>query len=43
VVDGLLAATAKVTGLTVATRNTGDIARSGVDFINPFSDSAQKE
>lgn len=36
VVDGLLAATAKVTGLTLATRNTADIARSGVGFLNPF-------
>ena len=39
VVDGLLAATAKVAGLTLATRNTGDVARSGVSFFNPF-DSA---
>jgi predicted nucleic acid-binding protein len=39
VVDGLLAATAKVVGLTLATRNTDDIARSGVSFFNPF-DSA---
>lgn len=36
VVDGLLAATAKVTGLTLVTRNTADIARSGVSFLNPF-------
>lgn len=36
VVDGLLAATAKVVGLTLATRNTDDIARSGVSFFNPF-------
>lgn len=36
VVDGLLAATAKVTGLTLATRNTGDVARSGANFFNPF-------
>jgi toxin FitB len=36
VVDGLLAATAKVAGLTLATRNTDDIARSGVSFLNPF-------
>lgn len=37
VIDGLLAATAKVTGLTIATRNTADIARSGVGVVNPFS------
>lgn len=36
VIDGLLAATAKVAGLTLATRNTGDIARSGVRFFDPF-------
>jgi predicted nucleic acid-binding protein len=36
VIDGLLAATAKVVGLTLATRNTDDIARSGVSFFNPF-------
>jgi len=36
VIDGLLAATAKVAGLTLATRNTEDIARSGVNFFNPF-------
>jgi toxin FitB len=35
VVDGLLAATAKVAGLTLATRNADDIARSGVSFFNP--------
>jgi predicted nucleic acid-binding protein len=39
VVDGLLAATAKVHGLTVATRNTGDIRRTGVRCINPFKAS----
>jgi toxin FitB len=38
VVDGLLAATAKVTGLTLVTRNVSDIARTGVDFVNPFTD-----
>jgi predicted nucleic acid-binding protein len=36
VVDGLLAATAKVNGLTLATRNTGDVAASGVPVVNPF-------
>lgn len=39
VIDGLLAATAKVTGLTVATRNSEDFARSGVSLVNPFSKS----
>jgi hypothetical protein len=37
VIDGLLAATAKVHGLTLATRNTKDIAHTGVTFLNPFA------
>jgi predicted nucleic acid-binding protein len=37
VVDGLLVATAKVHGLTLATRNTFQIAGTGVAFVNPFS------
>jgi predicted nucleic acid-binding protein len=36
-VDGLLAATALHHGLTLVTRNTRDIARSGVDYFNPFT------
>ncbi|HXG90653.1 MAG TPA: type II toxin-antitoxin system VapC family toxin [Vicinamibacterales bacterium] len=36
VIDGLLAATAKVHGLVLATRNVKDIARTGVEVINPF-------
>jgi predicted nucleic acid-binding protein len=38
VIDGLLAATAKVTGLTLATRNVADVERTGVDLVNPFGD-----
>jgi toxin FitB len=38
VIDGLLAATAKVTGLTLATRNVGDVERTGIDLVNPFGD-----
>ena len=38
VVDGLLAASAKVAGLTVATRNVDDIGRTGVDHVNPFTE-----
>ena len=34
--DGLLAATGRIHGLTLATRNVRDVARSGVDVINPF-------
>jgi predicted nucleic acid-binding protein len=36
VIDGLLAATAKVRGLTLVTRNLADIARTGVDSFNPW-------
>jgi predicted nucleic acid-binding protein len=36
VIDGLLAATAKVHGLTLATRNVKDVARSGAEVVNPF-------
>jgi hypothetical protein len=35
-IDGLLAATARVHGLTLVTRNTKDIARTGVSHHNPF-------
>ena len=37
VIDGLLAATARVHGLTFATRNQKDVMRSGVPYVNPFS------
>ncbi|WJK40468.1 type II toxin-antitoxin system VapC family toxin [Solwaraspora sp. WMMA2056] len=36
VVDGLIAATAKVHRLTLVTRNIADISRTGVSTINPF-------
>ena len=36
VIDGLLAATARVHGLTFVTRNTRDVARTGVTCLNPF-------
>ncbi len=35
-IDGLLAATAKVRGLTLVTRNVGDVARTGVSVLDPF-------
>jgi toxin FitB len=35
-VDGLLAATALVHDLTLVTRNTKDVARSGARLLNPF-------
>ena len=40
VIDGLLAATAKVHGLTLATRNMKDVARAGVAPVNPFAPKA---
>lgn len=36
VVDGLLAATAKVHDLTLVTRNTAQVERTGVRLLNPF-------
>jgi len=36
-VDGLLAATARVHGLTVVTRNIKDVMRTGVPCLNPFA------
>jgi predicted nucleic acid-binding protein len=36
VIDGLLAASAKTRGWTLVTRNTVDVARSGVLLLNPF-------
>lgn len=37
-IDSLLAATAKVHGLTLVTRNGDDVARTGVPVIDPFAD-----
>jgi len=36
-IDGLLAATAKVHGLTLVTRNIADVTRTGVSLLDPFS------
>lgn len=36
VVDGLLAATAKVRGWTLVTRNVRDVTRTGVHVLDPF-------
>jgi toxin FitB len=36
--DSLIAATALVHGLTVATRNTADFHKAGIRIVNPFSD-----
>ena len=35
-IDALLAATAKVNGITLVTRNTADVADLGAKFLNPF-------
>ena len=40
VVDGLMAATAKVRNMTFVTRNTSDVARTGARLLNPFESSA---
>lgn len=37
-IDGLLAATALHHDLTLVTRNVADVARSGVDIFNPFTE-----
>ena len=36
VIDGLLAATAKVHDLTLATRNIADVKETGARVVNPF-------
>jgi predicted nucleic acid-binding protein len=36
VIDGLLAASARIRGWTLVTRNTADLARSAVMLLNPF-------
>ena len=41
-VDALLAATAKVHGLTLVTRNLSDVANLGADVLNPFEPVAQR-
>ena len=38
-IDGLLAATASVHGLTLVTRNVRHVERTGVELLNPFSGS----
>lgn len=37
VIDGLLAATALVHNLTLVTRNTKDVAKTGVKILDPFT------
>ena len=38
VIDALIAATARVHGLTVVTRNAKDFERTGVQVLNPFTE-----
>jgi predicted nucleic acid-binding protein len=37
VIDGLLAATARVLGLTLVTRNIDDVEATGVELLDPFA------
>ena len=37
VVDALIAATARVHGMTVVTRNIKDFERAGIQTVNPFT------
>jgi predicted nucleic acid-binding protein len=39
VIDGLLAATALVNGLTLVTRNDREVAGLGAMVLNPFKDT----
>ncbi|MGB8299246.1 MAG: type II toxin-antitoxin system VapC family toxin [Polyangia bacterium] len=41
VVDGLLAATAWVHDLTLVTRNLKDVARTGIDVLDPFASTSR--
>jgi toxin FitB len=41
VIDGLLAATAKVHGMTLVTRNAADVAHLGAKVLNPFKPREQ--
>lgn len=36
IVDGLMAATAKVRGMTLVTHNVADVGRTGARFLDPF-------
>jgi predicted nucleic acid-binding protein len=41
-IDGLLAATAKMHRMTLATRNVADVADLGASFVNPFDPHADE-
>jgi len=38
IIDALLAATAKVNGMTLVTRDSSDVAGLGVPVLNPFEE-----
>ena len=42
VIDGLLAATALERDLTLVTRNTADVERTGVALVNPFTSGSRR-
>jgi toxin FitB len=42
-VDGLLAATARIHDLVLVTRNTADVARTGVQWLDPFQPQAGEQ
>jgi predicted nucleic acid-binding protein len=42
IIDGLMAATAKVHRLTLVTRNVADVARTGVPVLNPFEAASRR-
>lgn len=41
--DAIIAATALVHGMTVATRNVDDFVRSGVDLVNPWNSGINEQ
>jgi toxin FitB len=41
VIDGLLAASAKIRGWTLVTRNPAGVVRSGVTLLNPYEPAAR--
>lgn len=40
-IDGLMAATARIHGLTLVTRNIADVSHTGVRLLNPFAEGAK--
>jgi len=42
-IDGLLAATAMINGLTLVTRNVKDVRSTGVSFLDPFQEQTRAD